>query len=161
MLMNRSISLVVALHFLAGQAVADGNATTTGMTLADARRMAAAAISEASRTPAAVVIAVVDGAGQLVLLERMENGLPASVNVAMGKARTAALFGRRTGDFEQLIADGRRTLTALPDFTPLQGGVPIVRNGQVVGAVGVSGVTAAKDEEIARAGVATTATTHQ
>ena len=154
--MNRWIPMLAALLSIAGGTAAGEGTPKEGITLAAAQRIAAAAAGEAARNHAAVVIAVVGAGGQLILLERMENGLPASVNVAIGKARTAALFGRPTGDFEKLIADGRRTMTALPDFTPLQGGVPLVRDGRVVGAVGVSGVTAAKDEEIALIGAVTT-----
>ena len=109
------------------------------------------------KTPIAITLITVGGllvAAPIVLLERMENGRPASVNVAIGKARTAALFGLGTGNFEERIANGRRAMTTLPDFTPLQGGVPILRDGRVLGAVGASGVTAAKDEEIAKAGAA-------
>jgi glc operon protein GlcG len=71
----------------------------------------------------------------------------------MGKARTAAIFKKPTKDFEDTINKGRFTMTALPDFTPLQGGVPIVHDGQVIGAIGVSGAKSAQqDEEVAKAG---------
>ena len=145
-----------SLVLLAAVAV-EGDSEPRTLTLDASKRIAAAAVAEAKANHAAVVIAVVDAGGHLILLERMEDGLPASVNVAIGKARTAALFGRRTGDFEEIIASGRRSMTTLLDFTPLQGGVPILRDGRVIGAVGASGVTAATDEEIAKAGAATVA----
>jgi glc operon protein GlcG len=75
--------------------------------------------------------------------------------VSIGKARTSAIFKKPTKDFEDVINKGRFTMTALPDFTPLQGGIPIVHEGQVIGAVGVSGAkSAAQDEEVAKAGAA-------
>ena len=84
---------------------------------------------------------------------RLEGTFPASANVSIGKARTAATFRKPTSDFETIVNKGRFTMTALPDFTPLQGGVPIVVEGQVVGAIGVSGAKSAQqDEEIAKAG---------
>ena len=76
-------------------------------------------------------------------------------NVSVGKARTSAIFKKPTKDFEDTINKGRFTMTALPDFTPLQGGVPIIHDGQVIGAIGVSGAkSAAQDEEVAKAGAA-------
>jgi glc operon protein GlcG len=100
-------------------------------------------------------IAVVDASGLLVALERLDGTFPAAANISIGKARTAALFRKPTRDFEDLINKGRYTMTALPDvtpFTPLQGGVPIVIDGTVVGAVGVSGAASARqDDEIAQA----------
>jgi uncharacterized protein GlcG (DUF336 family) len=99
-------------------------------------------------------IAVVDEGGQLMHFIRIEGSFPASANVAIGKARTAALFRKPTKDFEDIINKGRFTMTALPpDFTPLQGGIPILHDGQVVGAIGVSGaMSAQQDEDIAKAG---------
>lgn len=100
-------------------------------------------------------IAVVDAAGLLVALDRLDGTFPAAANISIGKARTAALFRKPTRDFEDIVNKGRFTMTALPDvtpFTPLQGGVPIVIDGSVVGAVGVSGAASAKqDDEIAQA----------
>ena len=100
-------------------------------------------------------IAVVDAGGLLVALERLDGTFPAAANISIGKARTAALFRKPTRDFENLVNKGRYTMTALPDvtpFTPLQGGVPIVIDGAVVGAVGVSGASSAQqDDEIAQA----------
>lgn len=100
-------------------------------------------------------IAVVDSAGQLVALLRLDGSFPAAANVAIGKARTAALFRKPTRIFEDLINQGRTTMlsvAAVTDFTPLQGGIPLTRDGSVVGAIGVSGAdSAAQDEEIALA----------
>ena len=85
----------------------------------------------------------------------LEGAKKAGANVSIGKAHTAAIFKKRTKDFEDAINKGRFTMTALPDFTPLQGGVPIVHDGHVIGAIGVSGAkNADQDEEIAEAGAA-------
>lgn len=99
-------------------------------------------------------IAVVDDGGNLMAVKRLDNTFAAGANISIGKARTAALFKKPTSVFENIIRDGRTPMVALNDFTPLQGGVPIViSSGQVVGAIGVSGAASAQqDEEIALAG---------
>ncbi|MEW6160515.1 MAG: heme-binding protein, partial [Verrucomicrobiota bacterium] len=98
----------------------------------------------------------VDDAGHLLYFVRLDGTFTGSPNIAIGKARTAALFKKATGDFENIVNKGRFSMTALPpDFTPLQGGVPIKHGDEVIGAIGVSGAqSAAQDEEIARAGAA-------
>ena len=101
------------------------------------------------------VIAVVDEGGNLVALERIDGTFSAGANISIGKAKTAVMFKRPTRVFEEIIKNGRTAMVALPDFTPLQGGVPIMIDGQVVGGVGVSGAASAQqDEELAIAGVA-------
>jgi uncharacterized protein GlcG (DUF336 family)/mannose-6-phosphate isomerase-like protein (cupin superfamily) len=124
------------------------------MTLAAAKQVIAAAAAEAKRANApGGVIAVVDDGGNLVALERLDNTFPAGANIAIGKARTAAMFKRPTRFFEDVVNKGRTTMVALPDFTPLQGGIPIAVDGQVIGGVGVSGAASAQqDEEMAMAG---------
>jgi glc operon protein GlcG len=83
----------------------------------------------------------------------MDGSFVAGANVSIGKARTSATFKKPTKEFEDIINKGRFTMTALPDFTPLQGGVPILHEGHVIGAIGVSGAkSAAQDEEVAFAG---------
>jgi glc operon protein GlcG len=111
-------------------------------------------VAEARRVGApGAVIAVVDGGGNLLALERLDGTFAAGAMVSVGKARTAALFKKPTKVFEDLINKGRTAMTALPDFTPLQGGVPIEVDGTIVGGVGVSGAaSAAQDEELAIAG---------
>jgi glc operon protein GlcG len=128
----------------------------TGMTLEAARRCIAAAAAEARRLEApGAVIAVVDDGGNLVALQRLDGTFAAGANVSIGKARTAALFKKPTKAFEDLINNGRTAMAALPDFTPLQGGVPIERGGEIIGGIGVSGAASApQDEEIALAGAA-------
>jgi glc operon protein GlcG len=99
-----------------------------------------------------VVIVVVDDAGNIIELARMDTAQVASVNVGIGKARTAAIYRRPSRVFEEQIRNGRVAALALADATPLQGGVPVVIDGRVVGAVGVSGDSPQADEEIAMAG---------
>jgi glc operon protein GlcG len=124
------------------------------LSLEAARRIVAAAEREATARGVGVVIAVVDSAGMLIELSRMDTAQVASVNVGIGKARTAAIYRRPSREFEEQIRNGRVAALALVDATPLQGGVPVVVDEVVVGAVGVSGDTPAADEAIAIAGAA-------
>jgi glc operon protein GlcG len=122
------------------------------LSLAAARKVIAAAEAEATSRALGVVIVVVDDAGNVIQLSRMDTAQVASVNVGIGKARTAAIYRRPSRDFEEQIRNGRVAALALADATPLQGGVPIIVEGKVVGAVGVSGDSPQADEEIAMAG---------
>ena len=125
------------------------------LTLEGARRVGEAAMKFAKENGAGPSIAVVDEGGYLLYFVRSEASFAAGANVSVGKARTSAIFKKPTKDFEDSINKGRFTMTALTDFTPLQGGVPIIHDGQVIGAIGVSGAkSAAQDEEVAKAGVA-------
>ena len=114
-------------------------------------------MGEASREVAkakgvAVTVVVVDDGGHVVLLEWMDGAQVASVNVGIGKARTAAIYRRPSKVFEDQVKNGRVAALALADATPLQGGIPILLDGQVIGAIGVSGDTPQVDEDIAIAG---------
>lgn len=122
------------------------------LSLAAARKIVAAAEAEARTRGLGVVIVVVDDAGNIIQLTRMDSAQVASVNVGIGKARTAAIYRRPSRVFEEQIKNGRVAALALADATPLQGGVPISMGGRVVGAVGVSGDSPQADEEIALAG---------
>ena len=123
------------------------------LTLDGAKTVAAAAEAAAKKNNAGSAIAVVDDGGNLMLLLRLDDTFAAGANVSIGKARTAALFKKPTKFFEDIVNNGRTTMVALSDFTPLQGGVPIMVDGQVVGGIGVSGAASAQqDEEIAMAG---------
>jgi len=120
-----------------------------------APRAAEAAAAFARANGASPSIAVVDEGGHPLYFTRSEDGFAAGANVSIGKAHNAAIFKKPTGEFEEIINKGRFTMTALPDFTPLQGGVPILHEGHVVGAIGVSGAkTAQQDEEVAKVGAA-------
>ena len=132
--------------------------TKNVLTLDAAKRIAAAAETEAKKRGATVVIVVVDDAGYPLVLERLDDTQVASVDVGIGKARTAAIFRRPSKVFEDQVRDGRIAALALPGATPLQGGIPITVDGKVVGAIGVSGNTPQEDEDIAKAGAASAAT---
>ncbi len=122
------------------------------LTLADAKRVAAAAAEAARRNEWSVVIAIVDDAGLLVYLERLDGVQPASCDIAQHKARAAALFRRPTKALEETVAGGRTALLSLPHITPVEGGLPLLHEGQVVGAIGVSGVQSFEDGIVAKAG---------
>jgi glc operon protein GlcG len=125
------------------------------LTLEGARRVIAAAVADARARKTTGVFAVVDDGGNLIAVERIDGTFAAGAAIAAGKARTAALFKRPTAVFEELITRGRTPMVALDDFTPLIGGVPLLVDGQIVGAIGVSGAASAKqDEELALAGAA-------
>ena len=126
------------------------------LTIDGAKKVIAGAVAYAKKNNApGGVIAVVDEGGNLMALERLDGTFAAGANISIGKARTAVLFKRPTKAFEDIIKSGRTAMVALPDayFTPLQGGVPITIDGQIVGGVGVSGASSAQqDEELAMAG---------
>jgi len=126
------------------------------LTLDGAKKVIDAVRAEAKKLNApGAAIAVVDDGGNLLALERLDGTFAAGSQISIGKARTAALFKRETKAFEEIIKNGRTAMTALPDslFTPLQGGVPVVLDSQILGAVGVSGAASAQqDQELAVAG---------
>lgn len=126
------------------------------LSLEGAKRIIAAAEQYAKRNNApGGVIAVVDEGGNLIALERLDGTFTAGANISVGKAKTAVMFKRPTKFFEEVIREGRTAMVALPEFTPLQGGVPVEFEGRIVGGVGVSGAASAQqDEEIALAGAA-------
>jgi glc operon protein GlcG len=126
------------------------------LTLSVAKKIAEAAEAEAKKRGSTVVIAVVDDGGYLLVLHRLDDTQVASVDVGIGKARTAAIFRRPSKVFEDQVKSGRVAALALPGATPLQGGVPILYEGKVIGAIGVSGNTPQEDEEIAMTGAAVT-----
>lgn len=147
-----AISLLIALTAIAQAQVAEKKV----LTLEGAKRVLETTKAEAAKLKApGAAIAVVDDGGNLLALERLDGTFAAGSQISIGKARTAALFKRETKVFEDIIKNGRTAMTTLPDslFTPLQGGVPIVLDGQIIGAVGVSGAaSAAQDQELAVAG---------
>jgi glc operon protein GlcG len=150
--MKRILSLTLAA--LATHPAAAQLASKQSLTIHGARRIIAAAEAEARKLNApGGVIAVVDEGGNLMALERLDGTFAAGATISIGKARTAVQFKRPTKVFEDIIRNGRTSMVALDDFTPLQGGVPVVVDGQVVGGVGVSGAASAQqDEELAIAG---------
>ena len=124
------------------------------LTLDDARKIAVAAEAEAKANNWAVTIAVVDDGGHLLWLQRLDNAAPISAHIAPAKAKTAALGRRESKVYEDMINNGRASFLSAPELEGmLEGGVPVIVDGQCVGAVGVSGVKSSEDAQIARAGI--------
>jgi uncharacterized protein GlcG (DUF336 family) len=145
-----ALAVFAALSMNANAQLADKKV----LTLDAARKIAAGAEAEARKNNWNVVIAVVDDGGHLVYLQRIDGTQTGSIDVAIGKARTAAAFKRPTKVFDEL-AKTRPSITSIsPTAVLLEGGVPVVVGGQMVGAVGVSGVTSQQDAQIAEAGIA-------
>ncbi len=142
----------VAVLLLASSGASAQTIEKKVLSLAAARKVAAAAEEAARAKGVDVVIVVVDDGGYPLVLQRMDGAQVASVNVGIGKARTAAIYRRPSKVFEDQIKNGRVAALALADATPLQGGVPITLDGKVVGAIGVSGDSPQIDEDIAIAG---------
>lgn len=124
------------------------------LTQQEVGRILAAARDEAQRNHWAVSIVVVDDGGHPLALERLDGCAPASAYIATEKARSAALGRRETKGYEDMVNNGRVAFLSAPLITSLEGGVPVVVEGQVIGAVGVSGVKAGEDAQVASAGVA-------
>ena len=125
------------------------------LTLADAKTIAAGAEAEAVSNHWNVAIAIMDEGGHLMWFQRMDNVAPISSHLAPAKGRTAALGRRESKLYEDMINNGRMSFLSAPELEGmLEGGVPIVVDGHVVGAVGVSGVKSAEDAQIAKAGIA-------
>ena len=123
--------------------------------LSDVKAMAAAAEAEALRNHWAVTIAIVDEGGHLLWLQRLDGAPPISAHIAPAKANTAALGRRESKVYEDTINGGRTSFLSAPDIKGLlEGGVPIMKDGQCLGAVGVSGVKSGEDAQIAKAGIA-------
>jgi uncharacterized protein GlcG (DUF336 family) len=126
--------------------------TKFSLALQDAKRIAEAAEAEAVKNGWSVVVAIVDDGGHLVFLQRLDGTQAASSEIAIHKARTAALFKRPTKALEEVVASGRVATLNLPGLTPVEGGVPIVYRGEIVGAIGVSGAQSFQDGVVAQCG---------
>ena len=152
--LNRILTALIALACAALASAAHAqfvDKKTLG--LEGAKKIAAAAEAEALKNKWNVVIAVVDDGGHLLYLQRMDGTQTGSIDVAIGKARTAMAFKRPTKVFDEL-AKTRPSILTLGDATLLEGGVPVKAGDQIVGAVGVSGVTSVQDAQVAEAGIA-------
>ena len=127
----------------------------TMLEFADVQAIAAAAAAEAAKNSWAVAIAIVDDGGHLLHLQRLDGAAPISAHIAPAKANTAAMGRRDTKIYEDMINGGRFSFLSAPELKGLlEGGVPIMKDGQCLGAVGVSGVKSTEDAQIARAGIA-------
>ena len=127
--------------------------TTRYITLEAAKAMMAAGEAEARKNGWNVCIAIVDASGGLIMFQKLDDTQNGSIAVSQGKARTAALFKRPSRLLEEMIAQGKTAFLSVEGIVPLQGGVPVSVDGKVIGAVGVSGVTSAQDEQVAIAAV--------
>jgi glc operon protein GlcG len=159
--MNHSkpaIAAAVIIALLTSTSYAGSVSEKQALTLEGAKKVITAAVAEAKRVNApGGSIAVVDEGGNLLAMERLDGSFAASASISIGKARTAALFKKPTIVFEDIIKNGRTSMVTLggdlPNFTPLQGGIPLEWEGKMVGAIGVSGAASAQqDEELALAG---------
>ena len=146
-------TVAIAALALVNGAAAQGVSDRKFLTLEGAKKIAAAANAEAVKNKWNVVIAIVDEGGRLVYLEKIDNTQSASIDIAVGKARTAAQFRRSTKAMEDAVAGGRNVVMTFPGVLPVQGGLPLKSGDTFIGAIGVSGVQAAQDEQVAMAGV--------
>ncbi|MBI5905678.1 MAG: heme-binding protein [Deltaproteobacteria bacterium] len=123
-----------------------------GISLEDARKAAAAAVAEAKKNNWKMAVAVVDDGGHLVYFERIDDTQFGSVDIAIGKARTAAAFKRPTKALEDALNAGQPAIMTFPGILPREGGLPLLSGGKVIGAIGVSGGKSSEDAQVARAG---------
>ena len=128
--------------------------TRAMLTLEDCKRIAAAAEAEARKNNWNVCVAILDDGGHLLHLFRMDGATPANSRIAIEKGRTAAETRRSTAMWEDRVKGGRMVMLKMPGVTPVQGGLPVVIDGECIGALGVSGVQSHEDEQIAKAGIA-------
>ena len=154
-----AIALLLSLSFLtampvSAQTPAPPPAYGAPISLEQAKKVMAGAEAEAKKNNWPVVIAILDSGGQLVMLQRLDNAQWGSVDIAKEKARSSVALRRPTKALQDLIAQGGANLRLLTlGFSVLEGGIPIVVDGKIVGAVGVSGVTSQQDAQIAQAGI--------
>lgn len=148
-------TLIASFALLGASAMNAQLATKKTMTLEAAKQIAAAAESEARKNKWNVVIAIVDDGANLVFLQKMDETQIGSIEVAQEKARTAVKFKRASKVFEEAVKGGRQVVLKLPGALPIEGGLPLMIDGKVVGAIGVSGVQSNEDGIIAAAGVET------
>ncbi len=154
----RSIIVITfALCLLASAVAQMPNPYGSPISLENAKKAAAPALAEAAKNNWNVAVAIVDPAGNLIYYEKMDNTQLGSANVAIDKARSAALFKRPTKAFQDALAAGGDSvrLLRIQGVVPVEGGIPLVADGKIVGAIGVSGVTSAQDNQCAKAGADT------
>ena len=153
--MKSLLTIGVVLMATMGSGSAQGQLPTKRVLSLEAATMAAdAAMAEARKNNWAVSIAVLDDSGQMIVFRRMDGAKLVATDIAIRKARTAVYFQGPTKDLEAEVAGGRTALLPIDGFMPLEGGVPMLSGGQLVGAIGVSGVTGAQDAQCALVGAA-------
>jgi glc operon protein GlcG len=148
----RTLGLLFLLALVAPSAVRAQVRSTPTIAAEGAQRAIAAALAEARAQGWNVSVAVVDPSGELLAFIRMDNAPYSSVDIASGKARTAARFRRPTKSLDSALTAGRMAILGFKGMTPVEGAVPVIIAGQTVGAVGVSGATSAQDAQVAAAG---------
>jgi glc operon protein GlcG len=126
--------------------------TRKTLSLADARKIAEAASRKAQAEGWTVVIAIFDNGGNLIYLERADGTQLGSIEVAQAKGRTALMFKRPTKAMEDMVLGGKVHMTTLPGVVPVEGGLPLIKDGEIVGSIGVSGVLSSQDGQVAAAG---------
>lgn len=151
-----TLALAIVVFFSAMAPAQDLVPYGNSINLEQARKILAAAEAEAKKQNWPVAIAIVDGSGHLVAFQKLDNTQLGSIEVALEKAKTSALFRRPTKAFEDGLAQGGVNLRILklPNGLPIEGGLPIIQDGKVIGAIGVSGVKAPEDAQVAAAGLA-------
>ncbi len=145
-------NLIVTMLFFTSLAHAQ-LATKKALTLEAAKKIAAAAQAEAVANKWTMVITIVDDGANLIYLEKADGTQIGSVDVAQNKARSAVKFKRPTKAFEDALAGGRQAILSLPGAIPVEGGIPLMIDGVMLGAIGVSGATSAQDGQVAAVGV--------
>ena len=150
---GRAASVSVALALLLAGTGWGEPLRKTSVSLEDARKAAAAAATEAKKNKWNMAIAVVDDGGHLVYFERIDETQFGSIDIAIGKARTAASLKRPTKALEDALNGGQYAILSFPNILPREGGLPINADGKVVGAIGVSGGKSSEDAQVAKAGV--------
>jgi glc operon protein GlcG len=148
---GKFLGVVMAIALTAASGFAQ-LADKKALTLAAAKQIVAAAETEATTNKLAMVITILDEGGNLINQERMDDAQLASIQISFGKAHTALAFKRPTKALEDAIGGGRNALLSLPGAVLVEGGLPIIADGKVIGAIGVSGGTSAQDGGVAKAG---------
>ena len=146
------LSFALLVSLMVGATVSAQLMDKKALTLEGAKKIAAAAEAEAMKNNWRVVIAIVDDGGHLTYLQRIDETQTGSIDVAVQKARGAVAYKRPTKVFEEAVAGGRNVILNLPHSMPIEGGLPLVVDGKVIGGIGVSGVTAPQDGVITKAG---------
>jgi glc operon protein GlcG len=152
MISRIAVVLITVLFLIPADTFAQPSATDV-LTLEDAKRIADAAEERANQDNWTVVISIVDAGGHPILLRRIDGTQLGSIDIALEKAQTAVYYKRPTKAFQDGVSGGNYGIMALPNVLPFEGGVPITRNGEIIGGIGVSGVTAQQDGIIAEAGI--------
>jgi uncharacterized protein GlcG (DUF336 family) len=147
-------TLLASFLLIAAASPAQQLSTKKSLNLAVTKVIVAAAEKEAAKNGLAMFITVIDDGGTVMMVERMDDAQIGSFDVSMGKAQTALKFKRPSKVFEDMVEGGRNLVLSLPGVTPARGGLPLMADGKVIGAIGISGAMPQQDAQVAQAGVA-------